>query len=114
MHWVYCMAVPGISCTTIQLFAYIPSMVVFVLYDVCCLLWVLLCVAMSYDAIINGWDMIHDFIFCLSWWGAECDCALLDLHLQRRQRQRGGKLRNPVSRFPFVFSRLAWMHTLWR
>ena len=89
-------------------------MVVFVLYDVCCLLWVLLCVAMSYDAIINGWDMIHDFIFCLSWWGAECDYALLDLQLQRRQRQRGGKLRNPVSRFPFVFSRLAWMHTLWR
>ena len=89
-------------------------MVVFVLYDVCCLLWVLLCVAMSYDAIINGWDMIHDFIFCLSLLGAECDCALLDLHLQRRQRQRGGKLRNPVSRFPFVFSRLAWMHSLWR
>ena len=71
-------------------------MVVFVLYDVCCLLWVLLCVAMNYDAIINGWDMIHDFIFCLSWLGnVIVHLAGETAETAEKAKTEGGKAKKP-------------------
>ena len=71
-------------------------MAVFVLYDVCCLLWVLLCVAMNYDAIINGWDMIHDFIFCLSLLGnVIVPLAGETAETAEKAKTEGGKAKKP-------------------